>query len=229
MRKPRGHIRKRPFGYEIAVPEGRDPITKRYQYRYEYAATLEAAEAARDRMVADVTSGREPRTRATFGELLDKMLEVADLDFTTRGMYQGYIERTIRPEELGLTTADFAQKPDAKFGQKAEAERALREATGYRLYLDLERGWRVTMPKRSSWRRSSGQVWPQAFSATRASRRASQHRMTPARPRRSSPWRTSSLAIWATAGTHRRPCGPTRSTCWRSAAGWARRTLSSAT
>ena len=49
-------------------------------------------------------------------------------------------------EELGLTMADFAQKPDAKFSQKTEAERALREVTGYRLYLDLERGWRVTMP-----------------------------------------------------------------------------------
>lgn len=48
--------------------------------------------------------------------------------------------------ELGLTMADFAQKPDAKFSQKTEAERALREVTGYRLYLDLERGWRVTMP-----------------------------------------------------------------------------------
>jgi superfamily II DNA/RNA helicase len=49
-------------------------------------------------------------------------------------------------DELGLTMADFAQKPDAKFSQKTEAERALREVTGYRLYLDLERGWRVTMP-----------------------------------------------------------------------------------
>jgi superfamily II DNA/RNA helicase len=49
-------------------------------------------------------------------------------------------------DELGLEMADFAQKPDAKFSQKTEALRALREVTGYRLYLDLERGWRVTMP-----------------------------------------------------------------------------------
>ena len=49
-------------------------------------------------------------------------------------------------EELGLAMADFAQKPDAKYSQKDEALRALREVTGYRLYLDLERGWRVTMP-----------------------------------------------------------------------------------
>jgi hypothetical protein len=49
-------------------------------------------------------------------------------------------------DELNLAMADFAQQPTAKYGQKDEAYRALREVTGYRLYLDLERGWRVTMP-----------------------------------------------------------------------------------
>ena len=50
-------------------------------------------------------------------------------------------------EALGLPMADFAQKPDAKFTPEATTRvRALREVTGYRLYLDLERGWRVTMP-----------------------------------------------------------------------------------
>ena len=42
--------------------------------------------------------------------------------------------------------ADFARNPGAKYSQKDEAWRALREVIGYRLYLDLERGWRVTMP-----------------------------------------------------------------------------------
>ncbi len=49
-------------------------------------------------------------------------------------------------QELGLDMADFARNPGAKYGQRDEALRALREVTGYRLYLDLERGWRVTMP-----------------------------------------------------------------------------------
>ena len=47
---------------------------------------------------------------------------------------------------LGLSMADFARNPGAKFSQRDEAWRALREVVGYRLYLDLERGWRVTMP-----------------------------------------------------------------------------------
>jgi ATP-dependent helicase YprA (DUF1998 family) len=47
---------------------------------------------------------------------------------------------------LGLELADFAQAPGAARRQQEEAWRALREVTGFRLYLDLERGWRVTMP-----------------------------------------------------------------------------------
>jgi len=49
-------------------------------------------------------------------------------------------------EALGLSMADFARNPQAKYSQRDEAWRALREVVGYRLYLDLERGWRVTMP-----------------------------------------------------------------------------------
>lgn len=66
MRKPKGHIRKRPFGYEIAVPEGRDPITKRYRYRYAYADTIEETETerhpARARHDPGARPGRAPRT-----------------------------------------------------------------------------------------------------------------------------------------------------------------------
>jgi ATP-dependent helicase YprA (DUF1998 family) len=49
-------------------------------------------------------------------------------------------------EQLGLDMPDFARNPGARYSQRDEAWRALREVTGYRLYLDLERGWRVTMP-----------------------------------------------------------------------------------
>ncbi|MEV4810081.1 DEAD/DEAH box helicase [Micromonospora avicenniae] len=48
-------------------------------------------------------------------------------------------------EALGLELAHFARRPDVRYG-KEEIWRALREVVSYRLYLDLERGWRVTMP-----------------------------------------------------------------------------------
>jgi very-short-patch-repair endonuclease len=47
---------------------------------------------------------------------------------------------------LGLEMKDFAANPGAKFQAKEMAERALRNVVEYRLYADLKRGWRVTMP-----------------------------------------------------------------------------------
>jgi ATP-dependent helicase YprA (DUF1998 family) len=49
-------------------------------------------------------------------------------------------------EQLGLEPAHYAMYPKALSRQRAETERALREVVAYRLYLDLERGWRITMP-----------------------------------------------------------------------------------
>lgn len=49
-------------------------------------------------------------------------------------------------EKLGLEVADYAQNPEAQFGARRATDSALRAVVGYRLYRDLERGWRVTMP-----------------------------------------------------------------------------------
>lgn len=136
MRKPRGHVRQRPFGYEIAVPEGRDPITKRYRYRYEYAHSPEEAEAARERMVADVAAGRAPRSGAKFGQLTDEVLEVIDLDFTTRGMYEGYIARTIRPALAEYDVRHLEQHPELLDKLYARLRRCRRLCGGRRGLVD---------------------------------------------------------------------------------------------
>ena len=47
---------------------------------------------------------------------------------------------------MGLGMQDFATNPFAKFAAKEQAERALRQVVEYRIYSDLERGWRITMP-----------------------------------------------------------------------------------
>ncbi|MEV4002445.1 DEAD/DEAH box helicase [Actinomadura sp. NPDC049753] len=49
-------------------------------------------------------------------------------------------------DALSLDMKDFAQNPGVKFSQKENVKRALRMVLAYRLYADLERGWRVTMP-----------------------------------------------------------------------------------
>ncbi|MFT3834586.1 MAG: DEAD/DEAH box helicase [Micropruina sp.] len=47
---------------------------------------------------------------------------------------------------LGLAFDDYAASPDAVYAARARTERALRDLVEYRLYLDLQRGWRITMP-----------------------------------------------------------------------------------
>jgi RAD3-like DEAD/DEAH box helicase/helicase-like protein/uncharacterized protein DUF1998 len=47
---------------------------------------------------------------------------------------------------LDLPLTDYAQNPAVRFSQREYLEGALRQALAYRLYADLERGWRITMP-----------------------------------------------------------------------------------
>jgi DEAD/DEAH box helicase/Helicase conserved C-terminal domain/Domain of unknown function (DUF1998) len=47
---------------------------------------------------------------------------------------------------LGMAISDYADNPNVKFSQRDNVDRALRAVVEYRLYVDLKRGWRVTMP-----------------------------------------------------------------------------------
>lgn len=47
---------------------------------------------------------------------------------------------------LHLAATDYAANPDAKGGKAQTTLRALRDVIGYRLYFDLQRGWRITNP-----------------------------------------------------------------------------------
>src|SRR5262249_7085632 len=49
-------------------------------------------------------------------------------------------------DSLGLPLTLYARNPEVEYVQREETERALRDALGYYLYLDLRRGWRVTSP-----------------------------------------------------------------------------------
>ena len=70
---PKGHIRKRGSRYWIAVPRGKDPITKRYRYVFDSAATLEEAERKRDELIERLAEGREPAEKATVSMLLEPL------------------------------------------------------------------------------------------------------------------------------------------------------------
>ena len=47
---------------------------------------------------------------------------------------------------LNLEAADYAANPEAKGFKAQNTRRALRDVLGYRLYVDLQRGWRITNP-----------------------------------------------------------------------------------
>ncbi|TXK38190.1 DEAD/DEAH box helicase [Nonomuraea sp. C10] len=53
-------------------------------------------------------------------------------------------QRVAKALDLPLTA--FAQNPDVKFGQREHVQKALRGALSYLIYVDLARGWRITMP-----------------------------------------------------------------------------------
>jgi hypothetical protein len=59
----------------------------------------------------------------------------------------GHDELTLRVfEALKLPLHLYAHNPEVKFQALRDTERALREVIGYRLYRDLQRGWRITSP-----------------------------------------------------------------------------------
>ncbi|EOD67658.1 DEAD/DEAH box helicase [Amycolatopsis vancoresmycina] len=61
------------------------------------------------------------------------------------GLTHEVIEQKVT-DALGLSIPDFAQNKTARFSVERRAWEALRRVVGYRIYQDLERGWRITMP-----------------------------------------------------------------------------------
>ncbi|MGH9107050.1 MAG: DEAD/DEAH box helicase, partial [Acidimicrobiales bacterium] len=47
---------------------------------------------------------------------------------------------------LGLGLPEYASNPEVRFAAREQTDKALRDVLGYRLYLDQQRGWRVTSP-----------------------------------------------------------------------------------
>jgi integrase len=94
----RGHIHQRPNGtYRVIVYAGMDPITRRERRLTGTASTPREAERLRTRLLAQVDGQRVPNTKATVRQLLDRWLETANLELSTRHNYEGYIRRQINP------------------------------------------------------------------------------------------------------------------------------------
>ena len=94
----KGHIQQLPSGsFRVKVYAGTDPVTGKQRLLRQTCPDEASAHVALGRLLADADGGRFPDRHATIGQALDKYLEVADLEVSTREAHQGYVRRTIGP------------------------------------------------------------------------------------------------------------------------------------
>lgn len=97
-RRARGSIDELPSGsYRVRVHGGVDPLTGRRRDLTETATTYAEAKRARTRLQNQVDERRSPRTRATVDQLLDRWLEVLDVEVSTRRGYVIKLDKHVRP------------------------------------------------------------------------------------------------------------------------------------
>ncbi len=124
---------------------GVDPLTGKRHYLTEVvpldpAASREAVKAARDqakkaltRLANQVDERRNPRTRATVDQLLDRYLELLDVEPTTHRTYRFLIDKHIRPVLGSLMVARLDGEVIDSFYARL---RTCREHCGGRRYID---------------------------------------------------------------------------------------------
>jgi integrase len=140
-KRQRGLIDRLPSGsLRVRVYAGIDPVTRKRHYLSETVPpastereTLREAERVRTRLVNQVDERRNPRTRATMGELLDRWLDVVKIEPKTRQGYIAKIEKHIRPV-LGQTQV---ARIDAEVIDSLYAQlRACKEHCGGRRFIE---------------------------------------------------------------------------------------------
>jgi integrase len=93
----RGHIEKLPDGsFRVHVYAGIDPVTGKPRRLKRTCPDEATAAAALGQLLGQADGDRFPDREATLGQALDKYLEVADLEVSTREAHEGYVRRTIR-------------------------------------------------------------------------------------------------------------------------------------
>src|SRR3954462_5164408 len=101
-RRSRGAVDRLPSGaYRVRVYAGTDPVTGKRHNLVEVVPPGPRAEAeaekVRTRLLNQLDERRNPRTRATVTQLMDRYLEILDVGETSRSAYVGYIENHIKP------------------------------------------------------------------------------------------------------------------------------------
>src|SRR5690349_18114340 len=100
--RSRGEIETLPSGsLRVRVYAGLDPVSKKRHYLVDVVpagpGAAKEAEKVRTRFLNQVDERRNPRTKATVNQLIDRWLEVAELERTTRTGYLRKINKHVRP------------------------------------------------------------------------------------------------------------------------------------
>ncbi|MBN9112819.1 MAG: hypothetical protein J0I34_29030 [Pseudonocardia sp.] len=101
-RRNRGEIESLPSGsFRVRVYAGIDALSGKRNYLVETVPAGPKAEAEAERvrvkLVNQVDERRSPRTKATVNQLMDRYLELLDVEETTKERYEQAIRVHIRP------------------------------------------------------------------------------------------------------------------------------------
>jgi superfamily II DNA/RNA helicase/very-short-patch-repair endonuclease len=126
------------------------------------ATTILSAAAVRSLLTDPTVSRTEKKLLAFSDNRQDASLQAGHFnDFIEVGLLRSALYRAVEEagtgvthevltqkvcDSLGVDRALYMQNPDIKGVAALEADRALRDVLGYRLYLDQRRGWRITSP-----------------------------------------------------------------------------------
>ena len=108
VKRQRGEVETLPSGsLRVRVYAGIDPVTRKRHYLTDTIAAgptaAKEAERARTRFLAQVDEKRNPKTRATLNQLLDRYLDQVDVDVQTKRGYVRKLNLHVRPF-LGSTS-----------------------------------------------------------------------------------------------------------------------------
>ena len=158
-----GFIRQRGNAWQVIVHAGHDPVTGKRRNLTGTARTKREAQALRARLLAQANEGKRPATDTTVAQLLERWLEMADLAWSTRVTYQGYIERTILPT-LGhlplrrLDTATLDRFYSELRGRGGVGGRPMAPATVRQVHAILRRA--LDQAARWGWIPANRRRWP---------------------------------------------------------------------